>query len=104
MGQAAFRVFNSSFIISEQVYTVRGIGAGTRPARALGKGDRGIAMAATVCEKCGADETGVWRLIKCPMCYKYVCENCATRIYGRLFCSNRCGTNFFLHYDDETYA
>jgi hypothetical protein len=52
-------------------------------------------MAMIKCVKCETDETGIWRLMKCPMCYKFVCENCAVRHYGKLFCSNVCATNFF---------
>lgn len=48
------------------------------------------------CVKCEVDEYSIWRLVKCPMCYKHVCENCAVRHYGKLFCSNACSTNFFL--------
>jgi hypothetical protein len=47
------------------------------------------------CVKCETDEMGIWRLMKCPMCFKYICENCAVRHYGKLFCSNVCATNFF---------
>ena len=52
------------------------------------------------CYKCARDETGVFRILKCPECYKYMCEECAVRLYGRYFCSNVCATNFFFIVDD----
>ncbi len=48
------------------------------------------------CVRCANDESSIWRIIKCPMCFKHVCENCAVRVYGRFFCSNQCATNFFI--------
>jgi hypothetical protein len=48
------------------------------------------------CTKCLKSYEEVWRLVKCPMCYKNVCEDCAVRHYGKYFCSNGCATNFFF--------
>jgi hypothetical protein len=53
------------------------------------------------CSVCSTDESGVWRLLKCPMCFKIVCENCAVRHFGKYFCSNVCATNFFVYTEDE---
>jgi hypothetical protein len=40
-------------------------------------------------------------LTKCPICFKWACENCATRAFGRVFCSKRCSDQFFFGDDDE---
>jgi hypothetical protein len=53
------------------------------------------------CARCGKSDTEAWRLVKCPMCYKVVCEDCAVRHYGRYFCSNACATSFFMPIGDE---
>ena len=53
------------------------------------------------CAQCGKEDSEVYRLVKCPMCFKMVCEQCAVRLYGRYFCSNVCATNFFFIYDDD---
>jgi hypothetical protein len=41
------------------------------------------------------------RLYKCPICFKHVCDDCATRNFGRLFCSKKCSDAFFFGDDDE---
>ena len=48
------------------------------------------------CASCGKADTEVYRLVKCPVCFKVVCESCTVRLYGRYFCSNECALNFFL--------
>ena len=40
-------------------------------------------------------------LHKCPICFKWTCENCANRAFGRIFCSKRCADQFFFGDDDE---
>ena len=49
------------------------------------------------CVKCQADGTQVHRLVKCSMCFKLICEQCAVRNYGRIFCSKACSLGFFLY-------
>ena len=49
------------------------------------------------CVQCSVDESGVYRLQKCPVCFRSVCERCAIRNYGRAFCSKQCAMNFFLY-------
>jgi hypothetical protein len=41
------------------------------------------------------------RLQKCPICFTWVCENCAVRGFGRFFCSKKCCDSFFFGDDDE---
>jgi hypothetical protein len=41
------------------------------------------------------------RLQKCPICFTWVCENCAVRGFGRFFCSKKCNDQFFFGDDDE---
>jgi hypothetical protein len=52
------------------------------------------------CVRCGKEDAEVFRLVKCPVCFKMVCEECAVRLYGRYFCSHACATNFFFDVDD----
>ncbi len=40
-------------------------------------------------------------LNKCPICFKWVCEECAIRSYGRMFCAKKCADAFFFGDDDE---
>ncbi len=55
---------------------------------------------ATNCCICSAsDETK--RLRKCPICFKYVCEECAYRFAGRHFCSKGCADYFFFGTGDD---
>jgi len=52
------------------------------------------------CEKCHA--TGMWiSLIKCPMCHKYVCDECKFSVQGKDFCSRFCANEFFWGETDE---
>ena len=41
------------------------------------------------------------RLSKCPICFKWVCEECAVRAFGRQFCAKKCADAFFFGDDDE---
>jgi hypothetical protein len=54
-------------------------------------------MNCSVCEKSDLETS----LQKCPICFKWVCEDCAKRDYGRVFCSRRCADGFFFGDDDE---
>jgi hypothetical protein len=40
------------------------------------------------------------RLKKCPICYRYFCEDCSANRGGRLFCSKQCA-DFFFFGDEE---
>jgi hypothetical protein len=53
------------------------------------------------CVRCEKADTEVYRLVKCPVCYSMVCDDCAVRLYGRYFCSQDCATNFFFIVEDE---
>jgi hypothetical protein len=55
---------------------------------------------ATICVNCQKSEEEV-TLHKCPICFKLVCNDCAKREYGRVFCSKRCADQFFFGDDDE---
>ncbi len=41
------------------------------------------------------EASDVVRLLKCPMCFKAVCERCAVRRYAHTFCSSACVRLFF---------
>jgi hypothetical protein len=47
------------------------------------------------CHKCNASEDEK-TLKKCPVCFKYFCQDCATNRGGRLFCSKYCADFFFF--------
>jgi hypothetical protein len=49
------------------------------------------------CVKCRTDGGDVYRLLKCSMCFKLICEQCAIRNYGRIFCSKQCSMGYFLY-------
>jgi len=53
-----------------------------------------------VCVICQKDEQEV-SLAKCPICFKWVCQDCGRREYGRVFCSQRCAHLFFFGDDEE---
>jgi hypothetical protein len=52
------------------------------------------------CIACQRNEQDA-RLDKCPICFKWVCEDCGHRSFGRLFCTKRCADQFFFGDDDE---
>jgi hypothetical protein len=54
-------------------------------------------MECIACQKSEEDA----RLEKCPICFKWVCEDCGNRSFGRVFCSKRCADQFFFGDDDE---
>jgi hypothetical protein len=41
------------------------------------------------------------RLAKCPICFRWACENCGMKAFGRIFCSKNCSDQFFFGEDDE---
>ena len=52
--------------------------------------------ACTKCSKTGEKIV----LIKCPICFKLVCENCAVVKSGRPFCGQYCAESFFFGDED----
>ena len=52
------------------------------------------------CIGCQVDDREV-RLNKCPICFKWVCDTCAFRGFGRLFCAKKCADAFFFGDEDE---
>jgi hypothetical protein len=52
------------------------------------------------CVACNVDDREI-RLNKCPICFKWVCDNCAVHAFGRLFCARKCADAFFFGDDDE---
>jgi hypothetical protein len=52
------------------------------------------------CAICEKQDIEVYRLVKCPVCFKWICEECAVRLYGRYFCSRSCAANFFFDVDE----
>ena len=59
-----------------------------------------LAFAAMECLTCKVTDLDV-RLNKCPICFKWVCDNCAIRSFGRMFCAKMCSDQFFFGDDDE---
>jgi len=51
------------------------------------------------CVRCDKSELES-RLHKCPICFRWICDDCGKRDYGRTFCSQRCADQFFFG-DDE---
>ena len=49
------------------------------------------------CQKT-VDET---RLHKCPICFKYFCDEHSASMSGRMFCSKGCAEYFFFADEDE---
>ena len=41
------------------------------------------------------------QLRKCPICYKYFCDDCGVNPSGRWFCTSICGDYFFFGDEDE---
>jgi hypothetical protein len=52
------------------------------------------------CTVCSASDE-MKRLRKCPICFKYVCEECGFFFAGRYFCSKGCADEFFWGGSDE---
>jgi hypothetical protein len=41
-----------------------------------------------------------WGLIRCPMCSKSVCRDCAVKGFGQRFCSYQC-MNYYMYSEDS---
>ena len=54
-------------------------------------------MECVACQKSDLDA----RLQKCQICFKWICEDCASRGFGRFFCSKKCSDQFFFGDDDD---
>lgn len=52
------------------------------------------------CVGCQVDDQE-HKLHKCPICFKWVCDNCGHASYGRIFCAKKCANEFFFGDDDE---
>ena len=52
------------------------------------------------CVSCQVDDQE-HKLHKCPICFKWVCDNCGHQSYGRIFCAKKCADAFFFGDDDE---
>jgi len=59
-----------------------------------------VVVEGLVCLVCNANELDK-RLHKCPICFRWTCEGCATPAYGRHFCSKKCSDEFFYGDDDD---
>ena len=60
----------------------------------------GVYCAAVECFVCNASELDKL-LQKCPICFRWACENCSTHAFGRHFCSKKCSDEFFYGDDDD---
>ena len=52
------------------------------------------------CSKCN-QASKIIRLVKCPVCFKPVCDECAVRRYAQKFCSEDCARSFFFGTGEE---
>jgi hypothetical protein len=52
------------------------------------------------CVGCAVDDREN-HLNKCPICFKWVCDNCGHLAFGRVFCARKCADAFFFGDDDE---
>jgi hypothetical protein len=62
--------------------------------------DGGRRMNTNECRECKRKDTDV-RLSKCPICFKYFCEDHAVQRSGLAFCSTGCAEYFFFSDPDE---
>jgi len=55
------------------------------------------------CSSCnqGSD---VFRMLKCAICFKAVCEECAVRRYAQNFCSHECARLFLFDSENQVDA
>lgn len=51
------------------------------------------------CHECGKDDRDT-RVRKCPICFKFFCEEHAYQRSGLWFCSNGCA-EYFFHVDPD---
>jgi len=54
-------------------------------------------MECALCQKTDDDV----HLIKCPICFKYVCDDCSVNRHGRIFCSKICADLFFFGDEED---
>lgn len=52
------------------------------------------------CVGCAVDDRE-HHLNKCPICFKWVCDNCGHLAFGRTFCARKCADAFFFGDDDD---
>ena len=52
------------------------------------------------CTQC-KQTSNVLRMLKCVVCFKQVCEQCAVARYAQKFCSKDCANSFFLDENGE---
>jgi hypothetical protein len=52
------------------------------------------------CCVCSASEDAKM-LKKCPICFRFICEECSYRTFGRWFCNRNCAEFFFFGGDDD---
>jgi len=52
------------------------------------------------CIECQKDEMES-TITKCPICFKWICNDCGNKSMGRVFCSKRCAEQFFFADDDD---
>jgi hypothetical protein len=59
-------------------------------------------MATEQCGRCAVcmNVTGSWGLVRCPMCSRSVCRDCAVKGFGQRFCSFQC-MNYYMYADEE---
>ncbi len=53
-------------------------------------------MECRICQASDDEKT----LQKCPICFRYFCEDCAVNRGGRLFCSKQCA-DFYFYGEEE---
>jgi hypothetical protein len=68
--------------------------------RGGGGGARCILRPPVECFSCNANDLDK-HLDKCPICFRWACEGCATHAYGRHFCSKKCSDEFFYGDDED---
>jgi len=52
------------------------------------------------CFQCNASDEEK-QLRKCPICYRYFCDDCGVNRSGRWFCADVCGDYFFFGEDED---
>ena len=81
-----------------------------RDDRALGSPPTGGAVAgeaytsgmASLSDRCGrCEQEFPYALPICPTCHKSVCETCAVRMGGSVFCGTECAHGFFFGGQDD---
>ncbi len=52
------------------------------------------------CVRCQKSDEDT-HLLKCPICFKHVCEECQVNRHGRIFCSKICADLFFFGDEED---